>query len=64
MKSGTSTVNLRDVLFCSQSPEKLRLAIDGLEKADPEIHETRIDIQPHTGMAIQLHKRLQVREHP
>merc|ERR1712020_17164 len=42
-----------------QSPEELRLKIDGLSEADPELHETRIDIQPHTGMAIQLHKRLQ-----
>ena len=47
--------------YCQfQSPEELRLAINNLSKADPELHETRFDIEPHTGMAIQFHKRMQV----
>ena len=37
-----------------------RLAINNLSKADPELQETRFDIEPHTGMAIQFHKRMQV----
>ena len=47
--------------YCQfQSPEELRLAINNLSKADPELHETRFDIEPHTGMAIQFHKQMQV----
>ena len=42
-----------------QSPPQLYEAIDGWSKPNQELHETQLDIEPTTGMAIKLHKRLQ-----
>ena len=42
-----------------QSPSHLRQEIDNLSEPDPDLHETRIDIEPRTGMAIRVHKRIQ-----
>ena len=42
-----------------QSPPHLHDAIDGWSVPNQELHETQLDIEPTTGMAIKLHKRLQ-----
>ena len=34
---------------------------DGGLNPDPELHAMQIDVEPNTGMAIQLHKRIMVR---
>ena len=43
-----------------QSPQILVDAIANLAQPDPELHETRIDIEPYTGLPIRLHKKIQV----
>ena len=43
-----------------QNPDELRLKFDGISPPDAEKHETRLYIEPTTGMTIKLHKRIQV----
>ena len=44
-----------------QNPDILREEFDGMGAPNAEEHETRLYIEPTTGMTIKLHKRIQVR---
>ena len=44
-----------------QNPDYLRTAFDGISPPNPDDHETRLYIEPTTGMSIKINKRIQVR---
>ena len=43
-----------------QSPQFLRDDLEDFGDPVPELHETTLDIEPITGIAVSLHKRIQV----
>ena len=49
--------------FIFKGPDELHEAIDGMRKPNPEEDETVFDIEPHLGMAVRIHKRLQFNTH-
>merc|ERR1711860_139208 len=46
-----------------QGPKELNDAIEGMRLPIPEEDETWVDIEPHLGMAVRIHKRLQFNTH-
>merc|ERR1711983_47406 len=44
-------------------PDELHEAIEGMRKPNPEEDEAVFDIEPHLGMAVRIHKRLQFNTH-
>ena len=44
-----------------QSPPELRQNLKNFPEPIPSEHETQLDIEPITGMAIKIHKRIQVK---
>ena len=44
-----------------QSPPELRQNLKNFSEPIPSEHETQLDIEPITGMAIKIHKRIQVK---
>ena len=43
-----------------QNPDFLRLKFSGISEPKAEAHETRLYIEPTTGMTIKFYKRVQV----
>ncbi|XP_059083287.1 lysosome membrane protein 2-like [Tigriopus californicus] len=46
-----------------QAPTGLRTSVKGLSSSYPPFHETRIKVEPNTGMVVQYQKRLQFNLH-
>ncbi|TRY76195.1 hypothetical protein TCAL_02655, partial [Tigriopus californicus] len=42
------------------SPSHFREDFDGIAEPNPELHDTILDIEPNTGIVINLHKRVQI----
>ena len=42
------------------SPDYIREDFEGIDEPSAELHETQIDVEPTSGVAISLHKKIQV----
>ena len=42
------------------SPDYIRTDFEGITPPDHDLHATVIDVEPNSGLSIQIHKRIQV----